>query len=155
MYQWKRLPFGSCNATSTFLKLMAQALTSITKKYGNLVMCYVDDEVIAAPKLPHHIDKLNEVFDCLKRAGFKCKPSKYETLTDSIKYLRRMVDKHGARPDPDAVEAVLTWKVPKRGTRLMSFLGLANYYRVHKKIRRQTLSNATADAQLGEEIRKE
>ena len=40
-----------------------------------------------------------------------------------------MVDKHGIRPDPDAVEAVLTWKSPKTEHQLMSFLGFANYYR--------------------------
>ena len=33
------------------------------------------------------------------------------------------------RPDPEAVEAVLTWKAPKTDTQLMSFLGFANYYR--------------------------
>ena len=33
------------------------------------------------------------------------------------------------RPDPEAVEAVLTWKEPKTDTQLMSFLGFANYYR--------------------------
>ena len=40
-----------------------------------------------------------------------------------------MVDKHGIRPDPDAVEAVLTWKSPKTEHQLMSFLCFANYYR--------------------------
>ena len=48
---------------------MAQALTSLTKKYGNLVMCYVDDVVIATPTLEDHIEKLDEVFACMKRAG--------------------------------------------------------------------------------------
>ena len=43
-----------------------------------------------------------------KRAGLKFKPSKCENLKDSIRYLGRMVNKHGIRPDPDAVEAVLT-----------------------------------------------
>ena len=33
------------------------------------------------------------------------------------------------RPDPEAVEAVLTWKAPRTDTQLMSFLGFANYYR--------------------------
>ena len=58
----------------------------------------------------------------MKQAGLKCKPSKCEILKDSIKYLGRLVDKHGVRPDPEAVEAVLTWKAPKTDTQLMSFL---------------------------------
>ena len=123
------MPFGLCNATATFQRLMAHALTGVTKKYGNLVMCYVDDVVIATPTLEDHIERLDEVFACMKRSGLKCKPSKCEILKDSIKYLGRMVDKHGIRPDPDAVEAVLTWKSPKTEHQLMSFLGFANYYR--------------------------
>ena len=91
---------------------MAHALTSVTKKFGNLVMCYVDDVVIAKPTLGDHIDLLDEVFACMKRAGLKFKPSKCEILNDSINYLGRMVDNHGTRPHPDAVEAVLTWKSP-------------------------------------------
>ena len=129
LYQWKRMPFGLCNATATFQRLMARALTGVTKKYGNLVMCYVDDIVIATPTLEDHIDRLDEVFGCMKRAGLKCKPSKCEILRDSIKYLGRMVDRHGVRPDPEAVEAVLTWKAPRTDTQLLSFLGFANYYR--------------------------
>ena len=92
-------------------------------------MCYVDDVVIATPTLEDHIDRLDEVFGCMKRAGLKCKPSKCEILRDSIKYLGRMVDRHGVRPDPEAVEAVLTWKAPRTDTQLMSFLGFTNYYR--------------------------
>ena len=130
LYQWKRMPFGLCNATATFLRLMAQALTRVTKKYGNLVMCYVDDVVIATPTLEGHIDRLNEVFGCMKRAGLKCKPSKCEEiLRDSIKYLGRMVNRHGVRPDAEAAEAVLTWKAPRTDTLLLSFLGFANYCR--------------------------
>ena len=37
------------------------------------------------------------------------------------------------RPDPEAVEAVLTWKAPKTDTQLMSFLRFANYYREFNK----------------------
>ena len=41
-------------------QLMTQALTSITKKYGNFVMCYVDDKMIATPTFAEHIDRLDE-----------------------------------------------------------------------------------------------
>ena len=56
------MPFGLCNATATFQRLMAQALTRVTKKYGNLVICYVDDVVIATPTLADHIDNFDEGF---------------------------------------------------------------------------------------------
>ena len=125
--QWKRMPFGLCNATATFHRL-AQALTRVTKKYGNLVLCYVDDMVIAMPTLEDHIERLNEVLDCMKKAALKSKPSKCEIYMHSIKYPGRIVDKHGIRPDPDAVEAVLFWKSPKTENQLMSFLGFAKYY---------------------------
>ena len=100
------MPFGLCNATGSFQRVMAQASTSITKKYGNLVMCYVDDVVIATTTLTEHIDSLNDICDCMKTAGLKCKPSKSEILRDSMKYLGRMVDRHGVRPDPNAVKAL-------------------------------------------------
>ena len=95
-------------------------------------MCYVDDVVIATPTMEDHIERPDEVFAGMRRSGLKCKPPKCEILKDSIKYLVRMVDRHGIRPDPDAVEAVLTWKLPKKEHQLMSFLGFANYYRFIK-----------------------
>ena len=39
------------------------------------------------------------------------------------------MEKHGIRPDPDALGAVLTWKLPKTENQLMSSLCFANYYR--------------------------
>ena len=98
LFQRKRMLLGLCNATATFQRLMAQALTSVTKKYGNLVMCYVDDVVIATPTLEDHIERMHEVLTCMKRAGLKCKPSKYEILKDLIKYLGRMVDEESFIP---------------------------------------------------------
>ena len=68
MYQWKRMTFGLCNTTATFQRLMTQALTRATKKYGNLLMGYVDDVVIAIPILEEHIDRLDEVFGCMQKS---------------------------------------------------------------------------------------
>ena len=71
-------------------------------------MCYVDGVIIATPTSEDHMDWLNEVFGCMKKVELKCKPSKCEILRDSIKYLGRMVDRYGVRPDPEAMEAGLT-----------------------------------------------
>ena len=156
LFQWKRMLFGLCNATATFQRLMAHALIGVTKKYGNLIMCYVDDVVKATPTLEDHIERLDEVFACMKRSGLKCKPSKCDIVKDSIKYLCRMVDRHGIRPDPDAVEAVLSWKSPKKEHKLMSFLGFANYYRgIHQELCVQGIPDATVNETQRQEFHVE
>ena len=96
--------FGLCNATATFQRLKAQALTKVTKKYGNLMMCYVEDVVIATPTLEDHIERFerfDEVFTSMKQAGLKCKPSKCGILRDSMKQMGGLVEKHGVGPDPE------------------------------------------------------
>ena len=66
----------------------------------------------------------------------KCKPSKCEILRDSIKYLGSMVDKHGVRLDPVAVEAVLTRKAPKNCIQLMSSGVRKLIPRAHERVHR-------------------
>ena len=89
----------------------------------------------------------------MKQAGLKCKPSKCEILRDSIKYLGRLVDKHGVRPDPEAVEAVLTCKAPKTDTQLMSFLGFANNYREFiKGYADKKIHHAAVDEKQGQKV---
>ena len=68
-------------------------------------MGYMDDVMIATPTLEDHIERLNELFAYMKRAELICKPSKCYIKKDSKKNLASVVDRHGVRPDPDAVEA--------------------------------------------------
>ena len=83
--------------------------------------------MIATSAFENHIERLDKIFACMKRAGLKCKPSKCEMLKNLIKDLGSMVNKHGIRPNPDALEAVLTWKSPRTEHQSMSFNGFANY----------------------------
>ena len=89
LFHWTRMPFGLCNATATFQRLMNKVLGDIPQEEGNMVMCYVDYVLIAATTIDKHLDLLDEVFTRIARAGLKCKPAKCELLKDSIKYLGR------------------------------------------------------------------
>ncbi len=99
------------------------------QSYGNLVMCYVDDVLIAPGSIDDHITRIGDVLSRLRQARLKRKPSKCEFLKCSIKYLGRIVDKEGVRPDPDSVETIMQWTRPRNKRELQSFLGFANYYR--------------------------
>ncbi len=123
------MPFGLSNATATFQQLMSKVLMDVAQSYGNLVMCYVDDVIIATSTIDQHIDRISEVLSCLRRAGLKCKPSKCEFLKTSIKYLGRIIDGEGVKPHPESIQTVMQWKRPRNKRELQSFLGFANYYR--------------------------
>ena len=99
------MPFGLSNATATFQRLMSRGLMDVTQSYGNLVMCYADDVIIATGSIDDNIDRIGEVLSRLRQAGLKCKPTKCEFLNCSIIKLGRVVDREGARPDPDSVES--------------------------------------------------
>ena len=123
------MPFGLCNATATFQRLMSRVLADVTQRYGSIIMCYVDDVVIATPTTNDHIDRLDEVFKMLREAGLKRKPSKCEILKGEVVYLGRLINQEGVQPDPESVRVVLKWEVPRNKRELQSFLGFANYYR--------------------------
>ena len=73
-YKWTRMPFGLCNATATFQRLMAKVLEHMTMTYGNVVLCYVDDLLVATTTIEEHLKRLREVFHAISRAGLKLKP---------------------------------------------------------------------------------
>ena len=51
---------------------MSHALTRVTKNNGNyLIMCYVDQLLIATPTLEDHIERLDEMLACIEVADLK------------------------------------------------------------------------------------
>ena len=109
--------------------MMAEALRTVESREGSQSMCYNDDVIIATETVEDHLIRLKEVFECLKRAGLKCKSAKCSFMKTQTKYLGRIITKDGIQPDPGAVEQVRTWQPPRNRTELASFFGFANYYR--------------------------
>ena len=72
-YKCKCMPFGLRNAPATFQWLTQSCL-------GNLHLCYciiyLDDIIVFSKTLEKHVFRLRTVFEKLKQAGLKLKPSK-------------------------------------------------------------------------------
>ena len=69
------MPFGLTNASATFQRLMESCLGEL-----NLSWCiiYLDDIIVFSLTPEEHLVRLHAVFDKLKAAGLKLKPSKCE-----------------------------------------------------------------------------
>ena len=125
LYLWNVMPFGLCNAPSTFERLMETVLLGLQWK---TCLVYLDDIVIFAKNEEEHLQRMEEVFQRLIRAGLKLKPRKCRLFHREAEYLGHIVSE-GLKVSPGKVAAVKEWPQPECVTELRSFLGTAGYYR--------------------------
>ncbi|KAL5516359.1 hypothetical protein EMCRGX_G001657 [Ephydatia muelleri] len=126
LFQFRVMPFGLTNAPATFQRLMERVLAGL---HWTTCLIYLDDILIFSATVQQHFTRLREIFDRLKQAGLKIKPSKCLLLQKSIKYLGHVVSEHGIKTDSDKTRCIADWPTPSCLQDLKQFLGLASYYR--------------------------
>ena len=138
-FQWNRMPFGLCNATATFQRMMTKILAGLSLHYGNVVLCYVDDILIASHTIEEHLIRLREVFSALSKAGLKLKAAKCRLFDREIRFLGRKISGAGIEPDPDKIKPVQEWIEPRNKKELASYLGFRGVLpRVHQGFRKES-----------------
>ena len=90
---------------------------------------YIDDILIASKSFEEHLNHLNLVFERLRKAGLRLKPTKCHFLHEQVPYLGYIISKHGIQPDPSKTDKVKNFSRPSDPTSVRSFVGLASYYR--------------------------
>ena len=126
LYSWNVLPFGLCNAPSTFERLMECVLAGLR---WEILLVYLDDVIVFGRTIAESVDRLRAVLDRFRAAGLKLKPSKCHLFQREVAYLGHVVSPEGIHTDPAKIEAVKDWPTPITQTQVRSFLGLASYYR--------------------------
>lgn len=126
LFEFNRVPFGLKNSPVVFQHIMETALRGL--HYRN-VLVYIDDIIVFSKDFDSHIENLQEVFDHLRGAGLKLKPSKCHFGVKQVAYLGHILTKHGVMADPEKVRLVKEFPEPRNQKELRGFLGLANYYR--------------------------
>ena len=110
LFEYTEMPFGLCNAPSTFQRCMELIFRGMQWK---TLLIYLDDIILYSSNLDDHFDKINEVLSRLKNAGLKLKPSKCEFLKDEVVHLGYVVCKDGIKPNPKVIESVKHLKTPE------------------------------------------
>ena len=120
-----KMPFGLCNAPSTYQRLMAGVLRGLI---GRICLAYLDDVIVFSKKRANHIADLSAVLDRIRAAGLKLKPSKCALFREQVLYLGHVISAAGVSPDPEKLRVLREWPVPSKVREMQSFLGFINFY---------------------------
>ena len=126
LYEFKVLSFGLTNAPPNFQRIMGKVLNRLGWK---ICLIYIDDIIIFSCTFKEHLYRLGLVFSTLREANLKLKPSKCHFASNSVDFLGFVVSSDGISPNPEKIEAVRSFPVPKCVKELRSLLGLCNYHR--------------------------
>ena len=126
LYQFKVLPFGLCNAPSTFERLMERILSGLR---WQMLLVYLDDVIVFSRTIQEHLERLDVVFSKLTEAGLKLKPKKCHLFKREVLYLGHVVSQAGIATDPSKIEVIRDWPTPKDASDVRSGLGMFGYYR--------------------------
>ncbi len=126
LFEWNRMPFGLCNAPSTFQQLMQRVFGD---QQCQSLLLYLDDIVVFSSTFQQHLERLEMVLQRLKHEGLKAKLSKCSFFRQEVSYLGHIILAEGVSTDPSKIEVVANWQPPTTILELWSFLGFASYYR--------------------------
>ena len=130
LFEFNQVPFGLCNATATFSRLMDRVLAGL---HWETYLFYLDDIIVFSSTWEEHLSRLREVFERLRHAKLKLGGAKCTFTAKEVSYLGHRVTEEGLLPDPSLLAAIRDIPPPKTATEVRSFLGLAGYYRRYVK----------------------
>lgn len=126
LYQFVVMPFGLCNAPSTMCRLMDEL---IPPDLRHCVFGYLDDLIIVSEDFSSHLSILVRIAHQFKQANLTLNTSKSKFCVTEVNYLGYIIGNGGIKTDPEKIDSILNWPVPKTIKQVRGFLGLAGWYR--------------------------
>ena len=87
------------------------------------------DLIIFSDSLEDQLNRLDKVLTRLKQCNLKLNPKKCSFLQSKVKYVGHVVSENGVEPDPEKLEKVANWPIPKNAEEVRQFTSFAGYYR--------------------------
>ena len=126
LFQFRVMPFGRCNATATFERLMDRVLQGL---WWSRCLVYLDDIISFGSTFDSELANLTLIFERLRSYGLQLKSTKCHLFRSSVPFLGHIVGRRGLECDPAKIEEVKSWPVPDCLKSVRQFLGFVGYYR--------------------------
>ena len=95
---------------------------------GRICLAYLEDVIVYSKRIVHHVPDLRAVFERIREAKLKLKPSKCSLFRSEVLYLGHVINASGTSPDPQKLRVLLNWQVPSTVREVQSYLGFVNFY---------------------------
>ena len=128
LFEHKRMAFGLCNAPATFQRVIQFVLRGLT---WDKILAYIDDVIVLGKSFEDHLNNLQLTFERFRKYNLKLKPKKCNLFHTETVFLGRKVSAEGVSVNPENLEKVQNWPIPKSVKDVESFLGFVNYHREH------------------------
>ena len=128
LFEYNVMPFGLCNAPSTFSRLMTAVLAGLQ---WDIALNYIDDVLVFGKTARQSIERLDVVLQRFKKAKLKIQPKKSHLLKRKIGFLGHILSEGQIAMDPDKIRAISETPIPLNLRELRAFLGASGYYRKH------------------------
>jgi hypothetical protein len=125
-YELLVMPFGLCNAPSTFQILINHVFHPFLRHF---VLVLFNNILIYSKTWTSHLAHVDRVLHLLSQHQIFFKQSKCACAASKVDYLGHIVGKAGVWVDPKKIEAMQDWPHPKTFKNLCGFMGLTGYYR--------------------------
>ena len=126
LFQFRVMPFGLCNAPTTFERLMDRVLQGLR---WSRCLVYFDDIISFGTTFDDALDNLALIFERLCSYGLQLKSSKCHLFQTSVPFLGHVVGRRGLECEPRKIEDVKSWPIPDCLKSVRQLLGFVGYYR--------------------------
>ena len=124
-WEYNFMPFGLVGAPRTFQRMMDRILRGLEYR---IALAYLDDIIIYGVSVEECLANLRTVFERIRHAGLKLKPSKCSLFQEETMFLGYVISADGIRTDPKKVQAIAEM-APCRSVRdVQTFMGMCQYY---------------------------
>ena len=126
VYEFLRMPYGSCNAPATFQRLMQNCLGELNLTY---TLVYLDDVIVYSKMEQDHLRLLQAVFEQFHEHGLKLKPSKCSFLRKQITFLGHEISADGMMPGNLNLKGIAEMAPLANYTEVRHFLRMTGFFR--------------------------